>query len=177
MTLNQLIQTNAWASVAEILIELYPEEENNIEGYALVYEKLELLHAEETAMYIVLKTLTDELDGESYVDVSGKYKNPTTQEEQHAMAIEFTAWSEWLGMEISPDSLQEFSELEIIAHCLYEMTFAGFEEEEIQEELNTIKKTAEKAEIEQLMQKEDIEKYIDNLLNGPEEENDKNKTE
>ena len=35
-------------------------------------------------------------------------------------------------MEISKESLQEFSEQEIIVHCLYEMTFEGFSEDAIQ---------------------------------------------
>lgn len=46
-------------------------------------------------------------------------------------------------MEISPESLLHFSELEIISHCLYEMTFIGFEEKEIQEELKSIEKSIE----------------------------------
>ncbi len=35
-------------------------------------------------------------------------------------------------MTISEDTLRQFSELEIISHCLYEMTFFGFSERKIQ---------------------------------------------
>lgn len=35
-------------------------------------------------------------------------------------------------MTISKESLDYFSELEIIVHCLYEMTFMGFSDEDIQ---------------------------------------------
>ncbi|TQD38826.1 DUF6557 family protein [Haloflavibacter putidus] len=178
MTLNQLIQTNAWASVAEILVELYPAEKENLDGYALVYEKLKFLNPEECDMYIELKNVTDDFDGEPYVDISGKYKNPKTEEEKFSMAIEFTPWSQWLGMDICPESIEEFSELEIIAHCLYEMTFAGFEEKDIQEELNNIKETAEEAEHQNSIEEEDISAYIDNLLNVEDEEDtNKNKPE
>jgi len=38
-------------------------------------------------------------------------------------------------MDISEESLADFSEKEIIVHCLYEMTFVGFSEEEIQKVL------------------------------------------
>ena len=58
-------------------------------------------------------------------------------------AIEFTAWSEWLGMPIDTNSLKEFSELEIVAHCLNEMTYAGFEQEEINSKMDRIKNKAE----------------------------------
>lgn len=44
-------------------------------------------------------------------------------------------------MEIHPDTLRQYSDLEIIAHNLYEMTFIGFDEKEIQDELNIIQKS------------------------------------
>lgn len=80
-------------------------------------------------------------DNAEYVNVSGRYNNPEDNTNGHtnSLAIEFTAWNEWQGMDIDKKSLQNFSELEIIAHCLYEMTFVGFEEEEIQAEINNIK--------------------------------------
>lgn len=38
-------------------------------------------------------------------------------------------------MDICEESLNSFSQQEIIVHCLYEMTFAGFKEEDIQKSL------------------------------------------
>jgi hypothetical protein len=55
--------------------------------------------------------------------------------------LEFTRWSEWLGMQIDKTSIKNFTELEIISRCLFEMTFMGFDENEIQEELNKINNT------------------------------------
>jgi hypothetical protein len=101
------------------------------------------MNAEDSAIEIVVAQQKDDFDGEEYVDVSGKYKHPKNEEEKFSQAIEFTAWSKWLGMDISEESLLHFSELEIISHCLYEMTFVGFEEEEIQEEFNTIENSIE----------------------------------
>ena len=46
-------------------------------------------------------------------------------------------------MKLSPETLENFNELEIISHCLYEMTFCGYEQEEIQEQLQSIKKSVE----------------------------------
>ena len=37
-------------------------------------------------------------------------------------------WEEWLGMEIAPDTLTRFTPFEIVAGCLYEMTWAGFDQ-------------------------------------------------
>ena len=58
-------------------------------------------------------------------------------------AIEFVEWKNWLGMDVAPETTKNFSDLEIIAHCLYEMTFIGYEENEIQEQFNTIKNEIE----------------------------------
>lgn len=96
------------------------------------------MNAANSDLEIVVVHQKDDFDGEEYIDVSGKYKNPKNEEEKYSQAIEFTSWRQWLGMEISTESLTHFSELEIIVHCLYEMTFMGFEEEEIQEEFKTI---------------------------------------
>ena len=143
MKFKKLIQTNSWLSVEIILLELYPDEEKNISGYKKVFEELLFMHPDDSDISIVVAHQKDDFDGEEYVDVSGKYNNPKNEEEKFSQAIEFTAWSKWLGMEISQESLLHFSELEIISHCLFEMTFVGFEEKEIQEELNSMEKSIE----------------------------------
>jgi len=143
MKFKKLIQSNSWLSVATILLKLYPDEEKNISGYQKVFEQLLFMHPEDSEILIVVAHQKDDFDGEEYADVSGKYANPKNEEEEFLQAIEFTPWNKWLGMEISPENLLHFSELEIISHCLYEMTFAGFEEEEIQEELNSMAKSIE----------------------------------
>ena len=55
------------------------------------------------------------------------------------LALEFTPWDEWLGMDIDQSSLKDFSSYEIICHCLDEMTFMGFDQEEIKNEMDKIK--------------------------------------
>jgi hypothetical protein len=143
MKFKELVQTNSWLSVATILLQLYPDEEKNISGYQKVFEELLYIHPEDSEILIVVAHQKDDFDGEEYVDVSGKYANPKNEEEEFFQAIEFTPWNKWLGMEISPESLLHFSELEIISHCLYEMTFAGFEEKKIQEKLKRMEKSIE----------------------------------
>ncbi|WP_373059350.1 DUF6557 family protein [Zunongwangia sp. H14] len=147
MTLKTLIQNNYWLSVAPGLIELFPEEEENIENYKRVFNKLLIMNPEESGMAIVIKSVADDFDAEEYVDVSGKCKHPQNEEEAFLQAIEFTPWNKWLGMEIGSEGLEKFSEVEILAHCLYEMTFAGFEEEVVQEQLESLKNTGEDYEM------------------------------
>lgn len=158
MTFKKLIQINSWLSVATILVALYPDEEKNISEYQDVFEKLLFMNAEDSGIEIVIVHQKDDFDGEEYIDVSGSYKHPKNEEEKFSLAIGFTSWSKWLGMDISQESLLNFSELEIISQCLYEMTFVGFEEEEVQEEFKT------------------IETSIENYKNKTDEEKDTNTT-
>ena len=46
-------------------------------------------------------------------------------------------------MDIDKQSLLDFSELELISHCLFEMTFFSFEKDEIQKELDRINDVVE----------------------------------
>jgi len=139
MILKQLLKNNNWLSIATEFFKLYPEEEKNKDGYEEVLEKLFLMETENAEMSILVTHEKDDFDGKDYVDVSGKYQQLKTDEHKFSQALEFTPWKEWLGMQIHPESLAQFSEVEILAHCLHEMTFAGFEEEEIQGQIQSIK--------------------------------------
>jgi len=143
-TFETLIQNNAWSSIELTLLELYPDEKENIAGYQKMFNQLQLLSPTPSEIIIVVKWETDDFDGTKYVDVSGKYNNPKTEEEKFSQALDFTPWSEWLAMKIATESLHNFNELEIIAHCIYEMTFVAFEEEEIQNKIQSIEEEAEK---------------------------------
>lgn len=113
--------------------------------YRNVFEKLKTLELEENDMLIVLTEYDsdDEDNVHTYIDVSGRKNKKVPNDITDGYALEFVPWKEWLGMELAPETIKNFSELEIIAHCLYEMTFIGYEEEEIQEQLNSINKTME----------------------------------
>lgn len=180
MTLKQLLKENSWLSISTILLELYPDEEKNIEGYETVFEKLLMITPEETDMTIVIKTVKDDFDGTEYVDVSGKYNYPQNEEQSFSQAIEFKVWKEWLGMDICKESLKDFTEPEISAHCFYEMTFAGFEEEEIQEQLKDIKKISEDYEMmseeEKLKNMTSFEELLDKLEDDDQKKNISKKT-
>jgi len=145
MKLIELIRQNSWLSVELTLLDIYPEEKKNISGYEEIFRQLVSMAVIESDMIIEIKREIDDFDNEEYIDISGRKKNePKDQKEQEvSYALEFTPWSEWLGMQIDMTSIKNFTELEIISRCLFEMTFMGFDENEIQEELNKINDTTE----------------------------------
>ena len=143
MKLVEIVKSNSWLSIEKTLLKLYPDQYKSIEAYKRVFDKLQEIDAEENETEIVIEQEYDEETKEFGIwDVYGIDKNSTDKYTNH-LALEFTKWKEWLGMIISKLTEREYTELEIISHCLYEMTFAGYEEEEIQSELAKWKKAVE----------------------------------
>ena len=129
MNLKELLETKSWKSIAPKLLENYPEAEKDSAGYEKVFEYLKLIKSEEMGISIIIRKQGD-VDG-AYFDVSGLYNNPKKKDETYPHGLELTPWNKWLGMYISEESLKNFSESEIVVHCLYEMTFIGFSEDDI----------------------------------------------
>jgi hypothetical protein len=50
-------------------------------------------------------------------------------------SLSFQRWEEWLASEIDGTTRAGFTGPEILAHCIWDMTFHGFEQVTIQEEL------------------------------------------
>lgn len=73
-------------------------------------------------------------------------------------------------MTLSSNTLKQFSELEIISHCLYEMTFMGYDEKEIQKQLSIIKTTVEEYKNMTAEERQNNSKSLDNFLKGLDDE-------
>ena len=97
-----------------------------MEAYKKMFESLKTVEPEKIGMTIVITKEKDIIDGEDFIDVAGIVNTPTNMEENYSHGIELLPWRQWLGMDISKDSLANFNAEEIIIHCLYEMTFEGF---------------------------------------------------
>jgi len=143
MTLKQIIKNYTWLNIKPKLLELYPEEEENgnLALYEEVLEKLRFLPPVSSNIMLNITYQQDDFDNETYVDVSGKDLNPDPNLPifTDACAIEFTQWNKWLGMDITENTIRDFSELEILCHSLYEMTYIDFDEKSIQNEIERIK--------------------------------------
>ncbi len=170
MTLHDLIQSNEWLSIELTMLSLYPDYRGDLENYKQVFETLREKTPTETETEIVLEQCYDDETGdESYVDVSGRDPNAAKDELTDRLAIEFTPWNEWLGMTIADATLADYNQLEIISHCLFEMTFVSFEEKEIQEYIESLKKSAEEYKNLSEEEKRGRTRSLDDLLNRPDD--------
>lgn len=198
MTLKELINRHPWAAVKYRLMELYPGEAYRIDAYASVHETLISLTPHPTTMRIIVEEVfRPGLDDEPYVNVSGR--NGTLQKElkefEHfgvsadsefansevSYAIEYTPWEEWLGMEIEPATLEAIDEVGVLAHCLWEMTFAGFDQEDIQPQIRGLQETVD--EIKDMTEEERKERLrpfnfgdLEEELGGGDDQRGENRT-
>lgn len=144
MTLKQLIQSNHWLNIKTTLFEIFPEEIRSIKAYETVFENLSSMEPINTEFEIILENEYDIETGEfDYVHLHGKSTNPESKDYGTRFAIYFDPWAEWLGMSINAETLKTFSELEIVSHCLFEMTFEGFDEVTIKESADNLNKVSD----------------------------------
>lgn len=127
MKLKELILKNSWKSVwgTGIFVSHYHESQNVERNYRNVYRFLRSTKPGKTEMQIWLTESYDDIDERMNVYVHG-IKSGDTAEKPEFWGIEFDNWGEWLDMEIRNDIKRPITEPEIIAHCLYELTFYGW---------------------------------------------------
>lgn len=131
------------------IIELYPSEESAVrEGiYANIINSLVRKDVVDSSLSILVEKIITK-EGDCYVLVSGLSKDDVSNRQKYG--IEFGDWDEWLGMDIAAATLKQYLELDIVVHCLNEMTFISYDENEVNnvmddlnECVNDIKKGSE----------------------------------
>lgn len=122
------------------------------------------LQPKQTEMQLQLEFVEDkDEDGDnSYVHVSGLERNEAGEMESYGLI--YMPWNEWLGMAVTDETKKDYSTLEIVSHCLFDMTFMGFSEE-------TIRKDAEETFNSPINPKtyRDAQEFFDELENSSEE--------
>lgn len=135
MTLKEILNTTEEESVLKILSTVYEPSDNDMEGYSSLLKKLRVMTPVASEYQLCIQHVVG-FDGYEYEHVSGiKY------ESDESVGLSLTPKEEWLGVEILDDTLASYSPEEILAHCLWEMTFYGFTEGEVEgfkEYLNNI---------------------------------------
>lgn len=177
MKFSTLIKSHHWLSVELTLLSLYPDQKESIDGYRIIFERLQIIEPVIDEMLIVLSEHPCDIDEQNdsastYVDVSGRKLIPEPDSLTDSYALEFVKWENWLGMDLAPETIENFNELEIIAHCLYEMTFCGYDQDDIQAQLASINSTAEEYQNLSEEEKEQQTISLEDFLKELDENND-----
>lgn len=134
-TVGELIHSLDKESVLGELANLHKDEGEDAEGYDKMWDELLTLQPKLTKTSVLLSlALSLDEESETWIDISGIKEGDNSK-----YAIEFTDWREWLSMPIKVgDDLLPMSEDHQLAHCLYEMSWAGYTQPEIQERWDRI---------------------------------------
>ena len=128
MTFAEILRNADIEEVKRVILWFYPFQKDSIEGYERVYDTLLGIEPQPSEMKLKIEHVKgetdpdDEYEAVSAIDLS----------DGESYSISHCPWAEWLGLEVSADTLEKYNINEIVAHCLYDMTFYGFDEEKIQ---------------------------------------------
>lgn len=119
------------------LCKWFPDQKQNKEGYKKVFDTLlQITPGKHNLNDLFIHIFIDEEDGRKYQDVCGV--NPLHANYDKSYGIEFLPWKDWVGMFITQRTLDTLPEEDIVAGCLFEMTFMGFEENQVIEAKNKL---------------------------------------
>lgn len=144
VTLSDILRQVAFDDVFKELTKWFSNQESNFNGYASVFctllEKTPKRHKLDD-LFIEVKKVTED-DETEWLNVSGIN---IAKKDNISYGIEFEPWDEWVSMYITQETLDSLSKEEIVAACLYEMTFFGFTENKVQNEKNRLINAVEEA--------------------------------
>lgn len=153
MKYRDLLQQCVWREIWDCLLLNYDDQRDLEAIYKKIYDDLIVVEGIPTKRRIVVKKYPQ------WVDVSGKDGSLHKDNEEYAAlckdneeyanseivyGIEFEKWGEWVEMEIDQQSLIDFTTTEIAAHCLWEMTFMSFDEDDISSTMSEMLETVQR---------------------------------
>lgn len=163
MTLSEVLRTTHWIEVKAQLEWLFPDEKELTPDYKHLFYTMRSMQPETNPMRIVLVTIEpSEFNECTAVDVVGcngrLRREPKSTDEEVQWSLSFESRAKWLGMQIDATSLQAFLPAQIVAYCLNDLTFHGFDEADVIEFHDELKRRV--AEIDAMTDEEREEKLI-----------------
>lgn len=124
-TFGEILHQTNIENVITALKAHYKSSENDLDGYRELMD--ELLGKKPVFSKYQISITHVNTDDEEYEHVSGVIPG-----DEQTYGIEFNTREQWLGMHMTEDTLKNYAAEDIIAHCLWEMTFFGFTDSQVQ---------------------------------------------
>lgn len=134
MKLKELINKYEWKQIYPRMKNLYSKPKKNLKGYKGTFQELKMTGAKpqgKRKILIELEPRYNQNNDNYHTHVHGI--TPKRRGKTYALIQQF---NKWLGMEVCKATLITYSEIDIICHCLYEMTFCGFSSEDVENFMN-----------------------------------------
>jgi hypothetical protein len=139
---KDIVQACSFGNVKKSLLTLYPDQKRIITGYQYVFETLRHMRHKKNKEGMTIRIEKVGRGKNQHFDVSGI----RAEDDHQSYALEFTSWAKWLGYEVDQATLKKMPKEEIVAHCLWEMTFIGFTQNKIRRKLAAIEKRVKDVE-------------------------------
>lgn len=149
MKFHELLKSVNWEDIKKSLTEHYPEEDTDI-YHDIVHD---LKRRDPVDVDMVIDIEEDTVEGNTWYHIVGR-----SLLEEKDYALDFTPWSQWLSCKIKDELFEKYKEEEIVAHCLFEMTYDGYDEEKIQERFEYLIRLKE--QIENMSEEEKKEFFV-----------------
>jgi len=149
MTFQQCLSFSPFEIIWQQLSYVYPIDSNHKESYQKVYDEMLSITPVNSEYKIKVDFIDQYNEWHVYgingtrlkdipLDEGGVSEDHPKANELIQYAIEFNSRAEWAGMKIDSFTSSELSTLEIAVHCLWEMTFAGFDEDDVNKQKKLI---------------------------------------
>ena len=136
--LSDLLMGVDFDSVFTKLCFWFNDQEKSEEGYRMVFDKIKAMTPKKHNLNdLFISIQKEEEDGVEYLHVNGIH---VIGNDDRSYGLEFCDWNEWISMYITKETLNLLSKEEIVAGCLYEMTFFGFTEDKVKQKLEDLEK-------------------------------------
>ena len=181
MKFKEMVDRVDWKDVEAVLLRDYYSDDHLVDmnPYKIVLDEIRLLKPQDSeGMRLYVETVKDGDD--EYIHVFGRDgkllkessdfeymdidPDSDTANTEVTYALEMESWEKWLDMNIETKVMAEFSIVEIVAACLYEMTFLGLTQEKIEEKREELSKRIKDFE----EAKDDPEKMKENFISWDE---------
>ncbi len=143
MIFKDVIDSVEIDKVREKFISLYPDYVDNVDKYMDVLKKLKEMEPQKDKNSLDMVVAVDYYEPEFDEDeVVGSYRVhgfDENSEISYFWAIEYSEWSKWLGWKADKRYISIYGKDAYVSHCLWEMTYGGFTEDEIQGKVDDIK--------------------------------------
>lgn len=125
MNIGELFHSLERDDVIAALEAAYPNQVKNRAGYLRAWHEIVELQPQPTDLVCrlqLIKADPPDPDESDRVDVAGLRPGNDT-----AYAIELVPWENWLSMDVLLDGVDDATPQQVLAHVLWEMTWAGYD--------------------------------------------------
>lgn len=141
MNFKNLVDSSSFNDIWKAFIEIYPHYSQHDLEYANVYNSLLGLSPSENdgSMTINIELIEEDSNHIEY----HVYGTNNSTEWSGRWGLADSSWERWLGYYISENALREFKSCVIVALCLWEMTWNGFNQHQIKEKISRLEQKIE----------------------------------